>query len=626
MIIMNQKNSITETVLTDNLQNRIFLEYPDEIPGIKFGEPVQGKFERTVVASGFFGKELPAGSILVQHKCWYRPVKTPVKAHLTLAQVAGYRKAIYGLPEKHSPILFQHPEYPHIMISTTPLNTFIESRFAPLADWKIVMGRLQAWLEDKNGVEDIPCSPAVYPAFKSAEKLPEAAEVNAFNANLEWFNKNMFYEQADKIGVFEGYISGVQPSGRQSLRPAARCDCTGEASMLPALDWALNKNYPARKTCAQIMDFLFHSGKLADTDPASPTYGGLYFYEHLPVFYSDDNCRAAMSCILASELTGNLNYSKNILRCLLSILRTAGPQGFRVGRLDNPKSFNNGKNWKNYQNEDYVEYRPHYQASMWAAFLQAYVLTGHKDFLDKVKCALRMTMNVFPKLVWTNGITQEYARLLLPLSFLVQIEDTGKHRFWLRTVATTLLKNMADCGAIREIMGDPEYGKYPAPRSNEEYGTTEAALIQQNGDPACDLVYTVNYAFIGLHEAAIATGDEFYKSAEDKLADFLCRIQVRSKSQPYLDGCWMRGFDYELWEYFGSSADNGWGVWCVESGWTNTWIAATFGLRQLQRGLLCRENAGHYRRIFPEILCEMQIIHKTFTPKAPALTVAPGAE
>jgi hypothetical protein len=396
--------------------------------------------------------------------------------------------------------------------------------------------------------------------------------------------------------------------------------------MVPALDWALNKDYSSRKTCSQIMDCLFNCGKLADTDPASPTYGGLYFYENLPAFYADDNSRASMSCILASELTGNLNFSKNILRNLISLLRTTGKQGFRHSRLDNPSSFRNGKTWRDYQNEDYIEYHPHYQAYMWAAFLQAYVLTGHQDFLEKAKCAIRMTMKVFPKLLWSNGITQEYARLLLPLAFLVQIEDTSEHRFWLRTVAAALLANMAECGAIREMMGDPEYGKYPAPRSNEEYGTTEAALIQQNGDPACDLVYTVNYAFTGLHEAAIATGESFYISAENKLADFLCRVQVKSKSQPYLNGCWMRGFDYELWDYYGSSADNGWGAWCVESGWTNTWIAATFGMRKLKRGLLCRQNTEHYQRIFPEILNEMQIVHKTFTPKAVATTIAPGAE
>jgi hypothetical protein len=603
------------------------LECPEEVPGIEFGEPVQAEYERTVVASDFFGAELPEGRILIQHNCWFRPVKTPVKAHLTLARVAGYRDAIYGLPEEHFPILFEHPDNPNVLISTTPLSNYVEGRFTPKADWQIVFGRLKAWLDGRDEVDLVDWEMSVRPIFPPAQQLPEDAEKDAFDRNAEWFSNNVFFEHANKIGVFEGYISGIEPNGRQSPRPKTRADCSGEAPMIPAINWALNKNYAARKMAGRIMDNLFNGPELADNNPSSPTYGGLNFYEYIPAFYSDDNCRASMGCILTSELTENYDYVPNILRCLLMVLRSTGKQGFRRGRLDNPASFADGKTWLDYQQEDYVEYRPHYQAYMWAGFLQAYALTGHKEFYDKAENAIRMTMRVFPKLVWTNGITQEYARLILPLAFLVEVSDTEEHRFWLRTAAKTLLDNMAECGAIREMMGDPEYGKYPAPRSNEEYGTTEASLIQRNGDPACDLVYTVNYAFAGLNEAAVATGDDYYKAAADKMADFLCRIQVKSKTQPYLDGCWMRGFDYELWEFFGSSADNGWGAWCVESGWTNTWIGATMGLRTLGRGLLCRKSAPEYKKIFAEIHQQMSKVENNINSGGALMrNTAPGAE
>jgi hypothetical protein len=56
----------------------------------------------------------------------------------------------------------------------------------------------------------------------------------------------------------------------------------------------------------------------------------------------------------------------------------------------------------------------------------------------------------------------------------------------------------------------------------------------------------------------------------------------------------MRGFDYELWEYHGSSSDNGWGPWCVETGWTNALIAGTLGLRSLNRGILCYDHSSAY--------------------------------
>ncbi len=604
---------------------RILIEYPARVYGIEFGKIEKAEFERTVVSSEFFGDNLRKGTILMQHNCWFYHVKTPVKPHLALARVAGYRHAVYGIATTHYPVLFQHPDYPNVMIATTCFSNLISTRFAPKEDWQEVMQALLSWLNNDSKVQ-CDWEMCVKPKFSRDEPLPASAELLAFRRNAEWFHKNIYFEHAGRIGVFEGFISGIDCTGRQSPRPKTRADCTGEAVMVAALNWAVNQNPASLEVAGQIMNTLFNGPELPDNNPESQTYGCLKFYEYYPAYYSDDNSRAAISCILASELTGNQEYSKNILRCLLSILRTTSPQGFRHGRLDNPSSFTEGKTWEYYHDENYVEYRPHYQASMWAAFLQAYVLTGHQDFLEKARNALRLTMEVFPNLLWTNGITQEYARLLLPLAFLVQVEDTEEHRNWLKTVTEKLLEQMQPCGTIREIMGNPAYGKYPAPKSNEEYGSTEASLIQKNGDPASDLVYTVNYAFIGLHEAAMATEDPFYIEAENRLADFLCRIQVQSSSHQYLDGCWMRGFDDELWEFFGSSADNGWGAWCVESGWTNTWIAATFGLRQLNRSLLCRNNSKHYRQIFPEILTEMQGVFRNITTNQNVATVAPGAE
>jgi hypothetical protein len=41
---------------------------------------------------------------------------------------------------------------------------------------------------------------------------------------------------------------------------------------------------------------------------------------------------------------------------------------------------------------------------------------------------------------------------------------------------------------------------------------------------------------------------------EDRLADFLVRIQIRSESHSELDGAWYRGFDFEKWDYRGRMA------------------------------------------------------------------------
>jgi len=72
---------------------------------------------------------------------------------------------------------------------------------------------------------------------------------------------------------------------------------------------------------------------------------------------------------------------------------------------------------------------------------------------------------------------------------------------------------------------------------------------------------------------------------EDKLAAFLCRVQVRSEAHPELDGAWFRAFEFRRWEYWASSADAGWGAWSVEAGWTQTWITAVLAMRQLKTSL-----------------------------------------
>jgi len=174
----------------------------------------------------------------------------------------------------------------------------------------------------------------------------------------------------------------------------------------------------------------------------------------------------------------------------------------------------------------------------------------------------------------------------MPMAWLVRVKDTPEHRQWLRRIAGDLIALQDSSGAIREIIriGDGPY-KDCIPKSNAEYGSRETSLIQVDGDGIADMLYTCNFAFIGLHEASAATGDPLYAEAEEKLAKFLCRIQVRSEAHPELDGAWYRAFDFRRWEYWASNADSEWGPWCTESGWTQPWIAGTLALRQRKTSL-----------------------------------------
>ena len=92
-------------------------------------------------------------------------------------------------------------------------------------------------------------------------------------------------------------------------------------------------------------------------------------------------------------------------------------------------------------------------------------------------------------------------------------------------------------------------------------------------------------AFVGLVEAAAATGDPVYSQAADRVAEFLIRVQVRSEDHPTLDGGWFRAFDYEKWDDWGGNGESGWAAWSSETGWAQSHIFAAMVMRERKTSL-----------------------------------------
>ena len=583
---------------------RLYLEYPAALPGVALGEPRPAVWERAVVAGDGLAPALAAGRILDLHTCWFLPV-APRPAHLVLARVAGYHTAVYGLPAEAYPALFPLGSG-ETLIAATKLSQFVTARYGPTAAWQALWERLLRWLASDDPVPPLRWQPAVGLRAARDEALPDTVEAEAFARSVAWFRSYGVYSIDQKKGVIEGYESAIDEQGRQMQRTWPRGDCIGESTMPFILDWLVNRNPASKRLAGQMLDYVCFSPDFREQDPASPTYGLSKWSPDTPVFYGQENASIILPALLAGRMLGDDRWDERILQLLLANLRTTGKLGFRRNALRRGDFPAGPEGWRPLQEAGPTIYAPHYQASLWAAYLWAYGLTGYGGFFDAAKQAIGMTMSAYPdRWIWTNGLTQELARMLLPLAFLVRLEDTAEHRAWLRRMADDLLAYMQPCGAIREGLGPLENGKYPPPRSNETYGTDESSLLQEDGDPVCDLLYTADFALIGLHEAAAATGEALYREAEDRLMQFLCRIQVRSSAHPYLDGAWLRGFDYELWEYWASSSDQGWGAWCVESGWTNAWIAAVLGLRLAGQSLWDLSTASRLQALLPKWLAEM---------------------
>ena len=95
------------------------------------------------------------------------------------------------------------------------------------------------------------------------------------------------------------------------------------------------------------------------------------------------------------------------------------------------------------------------------------------------------------------------------------------------------------------------------------------ASLQEN-PMICDLVYTEGFALMGFNEAYALTGDERFKNAALKLADFLMNIQCKNES-PLWDGAWRGTYNAEKKCWDGranqnNNIDEG-GMYSIYTGW-----------------------------------------------------------
>ena len=96
------------------------------------------------------------------------------------ARVAGFDKAVYGLPAETYPILFELPasaSAPPTLIATTKLSQFITARYAPSDAWRDVWQMILRWLGDGDAAQALHWTPAVRPTLRLNDKLPNDIEL-----------------------------------------------------------------------------------------------------------------------------------------------------------------------------------------------------------------------------------------------------------------------------------------------------------------------------------------------------------------------------------------------------------------------------------------------------------------
>ncbi len=611
----NRTTDIPSTLEADARRRRlsVFVEYPTELPGQAKPDRRTATWER-IVATESIGAVRPL-DILIAPGCTVLNYTAPTPS-LVLARVAGYDQALFGLASTPAiPILFRDPQTSWL-IASTRISGVIRGRLAPTGSWCAV------WEEILSEVGlpgyHLKWNTAVRPTTGRSTVVTPSSIETAIKRGVEWYRRARMLPDstwtsrydaaasfADRVGpapepslkagdghfgVLEGFSSTMDASGNQPARWWRRADCTGESAGAFALASQVTGHRKDAEVAQNLGDWLLKVSPQSQADradPNNPAYGLIgwndvhHYYGDMDgygVYYGDDNARALLGLNLAAGRLKFAGWDDRIAQCLLANLRTTGTLGFREDRIDQAPLLQRG--WRSFFEASNRSYAPHYQAYLWACYLWAYAQGGDKLFLNRAENAIRVVMQEGePKWRWTNGIQQERGRMLLPLAWLVRVSDTPEHRAWLDQIVQALISQQDPSGAIPEQLGSPSSGMFAAARSNAEYGLNEAPLIQQNGDPATDLLYTCNFILLGLHEAVAATGRKDYAEAERKLADYVVRIQIRSETHPELDGAWFRAFDFRRWEFWASNGDAGWGAWSIESGWTQAWLVSVLAMR-----------------------------------------------
>lgn len=594
---------------------RLFVEFPSQLPDRTVGPIRAARLERGVVASDVFGPALAINDLILIHDCHF--VEVPARdPYIVLAKVAGFDKAVYGLADTTAyPLLFQHPTSSNLLVSTTGLSRFVTARYGPKKAWQAIWMMILEWLKYPQASVELDWTMTVRPTYGRDETLPSNAQRDAIIRGIDWHsNARMLIHSSWKsdydrrggvshpvgprpdpsypvgdgeYGLLEGVHSQIEcTDGGQKIRWWLRSDCNGESSLAFALRSRVDGDTRSARIAANLADWVyFKSGVFHNKKPSDGNYGLLgWAPDCMGAFYQDNDIRAILGCMGTAAVLNTDRWDEVLIKNILGNFRTTGRNGYRGNRLDDPAVSRNG--WRYYRRRDIVNLHPHYEAWIWASYLWLYDKTGYAPLLERTRKALGMMMRAYPDgWRWTNGFQQERGRMLLPLAWMIRVDDTPQHRAWLEQIADDMMEDQVACGAIREELGEPGKGDYAPPKSNARYGTNEASLIQQNGDPLADMLYTCNFTFLGLHEAYAATGNSKYRTMEDKLAEFFLRIQVKSPLHPELDGAWFRAFDFNIWDYWGSNADSGWGAWSVENGWTQGWIITVLSLRELNKNL-----------------------------------------
>jgi hypothetical protein len=389
------------------------------------------------------------------------------------------------------------------------------------------------------------------------------AYLRALTRNIRWFERSGVLLAPDGSAGVAEWVSGPDFEGRrmafgaEQMFSPERADCVFESGlafwMFGKLTRSAAHGSVGRNMLARIMDFQ----RLERGDPG---YGLWNTRGRAGSAFPDDTSWGTICSLAAHRYMGGKTFLQRGLISAEAQLRAFGADASRhVPHL----AKSNAKTSLTRMDE-----HPHSGGCVLAAWLYTYGVTGEQAYLREALPMLDAMIAGFARIRrYIISRTCESSRFLLPLALAWHYTREPRYQQALEEHAAYLRSRMAPCGAIRE----------DGSNTGTDVEGGDLGLSHTGQETVSDQLYTTSFAAMNFWIAYKATGDRIYLEDFHRVADYLVRIQIESPDR-MIDGGWMRGFDYSLWEYYGSNADQWWSAYVMETGWQNAIIDIALAL------------------------------------------------
>lgn len=521
---------------------KVFAEYVGAIGAVSSEGHEESRFERIM--------DMETGKIL-DHQCTYRykPFHEVLRSREPIMIFTNEHVHDKGRTDREviesDFALFYERE--NVLVSSFQLANYHTSRYAPAHRFKSLVKKILEWCVDEN-IDVNVLTPNYY--LNREKKIEEA-----ISDAMQWLTESNVLIDNGYNGVFEGFGTEINNEGIQRKATNVRGDCVGEVGMAFYLSGLMTGNNDHSKVSENLFNFLLENLTILTGDHKGFVRWSDAAYEST---YGDDVARAINPILLKGLLEGLSMDDSDVVKSVVDfMISTSGKDGLRRGRLEieelTPEFISK------LNNEEREIASVHYTGYVLATYLLAYFYYKEKKYLEIAKTGLDKLLSIYPNTLREQSQTQEEARLILPLALMVIVDKSYEEK--LDLVIQDIRKRYHQRGCYLEW----DEG-YQAVMRNTD-GTGECSLLSKNGDNVVDLLYSNNWLPLNFFVAFLATENKDYKDYYDEICKFMAEIQINS-SNSTVNGAWMRGYDPELDEYFGSPADSGWGPYCIESGWT----------------------------------------------------------